>query len=106
MTGLNGSKSLEALPDSGADLTAADINILSMLGEDLKNLLKPPCRETSSVEGTIHVFSYIPGGLLVSWKRAKDLKILTESYPAQIQGIWKNDIEEENLSHQRISYGF
>ena len=122
VTGLNGSKSLEALPDSGADLTAADVNILPMLGEDVENLLKPSCGETSSVDGsslreigqlpvsitlgettvedTIHVFPSIPGGLLVSWKTAQDLQILPESYPAQIRGICKDDITEEDLINE------
>ena len=104
MTGLNGSKSLEALLDSGADLTAADVSILPMLGEDVENLLKPSGGETSSVDGSslreigqlpvsitlgettvedkIHTFSSIPDGLLVSGKTAQDLKIHPENYPA------------------------
>jgi len=126
VTGLNGSNSLEALPDSGADLTAADVNILSQLGEDIENLLQPSCGETSSVDGSslreigqlpvtitlgetsvediIHVFPSIPGGLLVSWKTARDLKILPEDYPTQIRSICKItpkcDIKEEDLINE------
>ena len=92
------------LPDSGADLTAADVNILSELNKYVENL-QPSYGETSSVDGSslreigqllvkitlgettekdvIHVFPSIPGGLLVCWKTAKELKILPEDlkYP-------------------------
>ena len=122
VTGLNASKSFETLPDSGADLTATDVNILLMLGEDVEDLLKPSGGETSSVDGsslreigqlpvsitlgettvedTIHIFPSIPGGLLVSWKTAQDLKILPENYPAQIRGVCHNDIKEEDLINE------
>ena len=122
MTGLNGSKSLNALPGSGADLTAADVNILPMLVEDVENLLKPSGGEMSSINGstlreigqlpisitlgettvedTIHVFPSIPGGLLVSRKMAQDLKILPENYPCQIPGICNNDIKQEDLINE------
>ena len=122
VTGLNGSKSLEALPDSGAGSTSADVNILPMLGEDVENLLKPSGGETSLVDGTflreigqlpvsitlgettvedtIYIFPLIPGGLLVSWKTAQDLKILPENYPAQIRSICNNDIKEEDLINE------
>ena len=52
VTGFNGSKILEALPDSGADLTAADANILSELNEYVENLLQPSHGETPSVDGS------------------------------------------------------
>ena len=126
VTGLNGSKILEALPDSGADLTAADVNILSELNEYVENLLQPSHGDTSSVDGSslreigqlpvkitlgettvddvIHVFPSIPGGLLVSWKTAKELKILPEDYPQQIQSIRKvaskEEISEEDLINE------
>ena len=123
MTGLNGSKILKALPDSGADLTSGDVNILSELNEYVENLLQPSHGERSSavgsslreigqllvkitlgettVEDVIHAFPSIPGGLLISWKTAKELKILPEDYPQQIQSIQKvaskEDISEEDL---------
>ena len=123
VTGLNGSKILQALPDSGADLTAADVNILFELNEYVESLLQPSHGETSSVDGSslreigqlpvkitlgettlkdvIHVFPSIAGGLLISWKTAKERKILPEDYPQQIQSIRKvsskEDISEEDL---------
>ena len=127
VTGLNGSKILEALPDSGADLTAADVNILSELNEYVENLLQPSHGETSSVDGSflreigklpvkitlgettvdeiIHVFPSIPGGLLVSWKTAKELKILPKDYPQQIQSIRKS-LQKRTLAKKTLSMSF
>ena len=123
VTGFNGLKILEALPDSGADLTAADVNILSELNEYVENLLQPSHGETSSVDGSslreigqlpvkitlgettvknvIHIFPSISGGLLVFWKTAKELKILPEDYPQRFQSIQrvasKEGISKEDL---------
>ena len=52
VSGLNGSSKMVALPDSGADLTAADIEMLPRLGENVENLLKPSNKQTSAIDGS------------------------------------------------------
>ena len=38
-----------------------------------------------TVTDTLQVFSFIPGGMLISWKTATKLNILPKGYPAQIR---------------------
>ena len=42
----NGSQTIEESPNSGADFTAADVNVLSRIGEDVENLLESTLGET------------------------------------------------------------
>ena len=117
VSGLNGSSKMVALPDSGADLTAADVEMLPRLGENVENLLKPSNKQTSAVDGShlkaigqlpvtitlgktsvedvVHVFPSIPGGMLLSWKTSKDLSILPPNYPCQIQKICNVNLKSD-----------
>ena len=52
ITSLNGSATLNVLPDTGADITAADLKVLKLLGEDINNLLPPVSGPTSSADGS------------------------------------------------------
>ena len=49
--GYNGSAQLSVLPDSGADISAADETILVKLGENVDNLL-PSNQKAYSVDGS------------------------------------------------------
>ena len=105
--GSNGDATLNVLPDSGADITAAEVHILAQLGEHVGNILPSTHKTAYSVDGstlqslgqmtiqitlgeitvtdTFQVFPSIPGGMLISWKTAKNLNILPKDYPAQIR---------------------
>ena len=93
------------LPDSGADITAADVTTLKQLGEAVDNLLSSqdnaylmdglclrPVGEMTiqitlrevTISETLHIFPTIPGRMLILWKTAQKLRILPESYPTQI----------------------
>ena len=59
----------------------------------------------TTVEDVIHVFPPVPGGLLVSWKTAKKLKILPEEYPQQIQNTRKS-LQKRTLAKKTLSISF
>jgi hypothetical protein len=101
ISSLNGNAELPALPDSGADISVAGKNILTHLGEHEDNLL-PSTVTPRAVNGTrMHPVGELPvtlalgshtyqekvyiypevKGLLLSWKAAKGLHILPDSYP-------------------------
>ena len=100
--GSNGDATLNVLPDSGADITAAGVHILAQLDEHVGNLLPSTHKTAYSVDGsslrslgqitlgeitvtdTHQVFPSISGGMLISWKTAKKLNILPKDYPTQI----------------------
>ena len=109
------------LPDTGADITAADVKVLKLLGEDINNLLPPVSGPTSSVDGsplkslgqlpilisfgeitvneTVQIFPSIQGDMLISWRAAQRLHILSENYPSQINAINKervNSTQKQN----------
>ena len=110
--GRNGSSEIRALPDSGAEVTAADVKILPLL-EVVDNLLEPTHLETSSVDGSslqaigqlpltitlgetevedmIQIFPSIHGGLLLLWSASKNLCILPPDYPKQLCKIKAED---------------
>ena len=114
ITSLNGSATLNALPDTGADITAADVKVLKLLREDINNLLPPVSGPTSSVDGsplkslgqlplsisfgeitaneTVQIFPSIQGYMLISWRAAQRLHILSENYPSQINAINKDPV--------------
>ena len=124
--GRNGSAQLQILPDSGADISAADETILIKLGEHIDNLL--PSRENHaysvdgsalkpigqlhvtitlgdvSIDDTLHIFPKIPGGMLLSWRSAQQLKILPKDYSAQIQSMTAKtcpvEVTADDLVHE------
>lgn len=97
--------SLEATPDSGAEITVMSAEIAHSIGVSDDELSDPPGFEVSaangqamrcigtfravvtlgerSVEDTIHVFRE-SRGLLLAWYTAKNLGILPEHYPAPL----------------------
>ena len=120
--GPNGSAELSVLPDSGADITAADVKTISLLGETVKSIEPSTLSQTQSVDGstlqpigqmtvkislgdttiddTLHVFPSIPGGMLISWKTSQELRILPENYPEQMNLISifsGNQVTKEDL---------
>ena len=101
MSSLNGQSMVKVLPDSGADISVAGRDLLEHLHELPGNLL-PTNVTPRAVNGTkIHPLGKIPvtlslgahqytdnvyiypevAGTLISWKAAKGLKILPDSYP-------------------------
>ena len=105
--GSNRDVTLNDLPDSRADITAAGVHILAQLGELVGNLLPSTHKIAYSVDGsslqslgqmtiqitlgeitvtdTLQAFPSIPGSMLISWNTAKKLNILPKDYPAQIR---------------------
>ena len=101
MTALNGSVAFPVLPDSGADISVAGPDVLKSLNDHPDNLL-PSSVKPRAVNGTsmspigklpvsislgdteysdvLHIYPQVKGALL-SWKAARGLKILPESYP-------------------------
>ena len=101
MSSLNGQATVQALPDSGADICVAGTALLQQLHEHPDNLL-PSVITPRTVNGTImnpivklpitlslgtqaytddfHIYPNVTGTLL-SWKAAKGLTILPENYP-------------------------
>lgn len=101
ITSCNGSVSTQALPDSGADISAAGKAILSLLNEHVSNLLASNIIP-KAVNGTkVHPVGKLPVtfklrnrehtedlyiypsvcGILMSWKACKGLGILPHCYP-------------------------
>ena len=97
----NGSNTTEALPDSGADISAASTKALHDLNEHIDNLL-PPNVIPKAANGTqmhpigqlpisfnlehktyqtdLHIFNGV-NGIIMSWKACKALGILPPCYP-------------------------
>ena len=118
--GPNGSKNLAVLPDSGADITAANVKTLRQIGEDVNNLL--PARKEPAVsvdesvmhsldqmtvritlgdistEEALHVFPSIPSGMLMSWKAAQNLHILPNNYPEQIRSVQDSSVSLKKVT--------
>ena len=101
ISSLNGKTEIEALPDSGADLSVAGEATLTRLGEHKDNLLMStitPCAVngskmqplgklpvtitlgTTTYTDNLHIYPNVTG-VLLSWKAAKGLRILPECYP-------------------------
>ena len=126
--GPNGSKNLTVLPDSGADITAADVKTLTQIGEDVNNLLPPRKEPAVSVDGSamhslgqmtvkiilgdvsteeaLHVFPSIPGGMLMSWKAAQNLHILPNNYPEQIRSVQDSSVSLTNVTAEDLIQEF
>ena len=101
VSSLNGSANVDVLPDSGADISAAGTEVIRLLGDHIDNLL-PSGITPKAANGTtmkpagkikvklrlgtnehsedLHVYPSVRG-MLISWKAAKALGILPESYP-------------------------
>ena len=101
MSSLNGQATIQALPDSGADICVAGTAFLQQLREHPDNLL-PSVITPRAINGTtmspigklpitlsigeraytddFHIYPSVTGTLL-SWKAAKGLTILPECYP-------------------------
>ena len=104
VTSANGSRELEVLPDSGADISAAGKEVLQHLHENITSLL-PSTVIPKAVNGTrMHPLGKIPvkfhlgnreyddelhiypnmSGALLSWKACRGLGILPDFYPHPI----------------------
>ena len=104
---LNGQASVEVLPDSGADISAAGVNFLAHFNEHVPNLLPSDVKPRAvngnvlspigslmatvsigsrSVEDQFHIYGSITGALL-SWKTAKALGILPPRYPEPLPEV-------------------
>jgi len=101
VTSSTGTKAIDVLPDSGADISAAGQETLSFLGHHIDNLL-PSSINPKTVNGTtmtpwgkvqvtlklgqqtceedLHIYPGI-SGTIISWKAAKALDILPQHYP-------------------------
>ena len=99
-----GTRSLDSLPDSGADISAAGQEVLEFLGQHFDNIL-PSRISPRTVNGitmtplgrvpitiklgrqtcrdNLHIYPGVSGAL-ISWKVAKNLGILLESYPGAL----------------------
>lgn len=108
VTSLNGQAEVVALPDTGADISAAGIQFLQALGEDTANLWPTVIEEaqaangqpmtalgrmsvdlrlgTSCISTDVFIIEGI-SGLLLSWSVARDLSIIPEHYPLQISSV-------------------
>ena len=99
ISSLNELTTLNVLPDTGADIIATYVKVLKLLGVDVNNLLQPVSGPTSSVDGspiksldqlpieTVQIFLSIQGNMLMSWRTAQRLRILSENYTSQIKAI-------------------
>ena len=98
---LNASCDIEMLPDSGADISAADREFLAQLGEHVDNLpsshimpqavngttMKPIgklpvtlCLGNKEIQDDVHIYPRVSGAL-ISLRVSKGLGILPERYP-------------------------
>ena len=96
-----GTRNLDVLPDSGADISAAGQEVLEFLGQHVDNILpshisprtvngltmtplgKVPVTITlgkQMYQDNLHIYPGVSGAL-ISWKAAKSLGILSKSYP-------------------------
>ena len=109
-----GTQNLDVLPDSGADISAAGQEVLEFLGQHVNNIL-PSHISLRTVNGitmtplgrvpitiklgrqtcqdNLHIYPGV-SGVLISWKVAKNLGILPESYPYpdNLQGALTPDL--------------
>ncbi len=104
ISALNGSATMTALPDSGADISVAGPDTISKLGDHCNNLLAS-CMKPRGVTGhqmepigqlpvsitlgevtysdTLHIYPEVRG-VLLSWKTSKALRILPIDYPSPL----------------------
>ena len=103
---LNGRAVLEALPDSGADISVARPTTIKQLGEHCNNLVASditprgvsghkmtpigqlPVQITlgqTTHTDTLHIYPNIKG-ILLSWKTSRALKVLPKDYPSPLEG--------------------
>ena len=101
MTSSSGTREVEVLPDSGADISAAGQEVLRILDQHVENLLqsnnspravngscithigKLPVRiqlQERSYNDDLHIYPDVSGALIL-WKAAKKLGILPAHYP-------------------------
>ena len=106
MSSLSGTREVEVLPDSGADISAAGQETLKTLGQHIDNLL-PSNISPRAVNGSSMIpigkipvniqlegrsykddLQIYPGvsGAIISWKAAKELGILPAHYPHPARG--------------------
>ena len=104
---LNGQATVEVLPDSGANISAAGVDFLTHFNEHVLNLLPSDVKPRAvngnilspigslkavisigrrSVEDHFHIYKSVSGALL-SWKTAKSLGILPPKYPEPLPEI-------------------
>ena len=101
----NGSATVKALPDSGADISVAGTDIVELLGDHKDNLLPSHVTPRTVSGHTMNPIGRLPvtitlgmatqkddlyihpnvKGLLLSWKASKHLRILPAHYPAPIE---------------------
>ena len=126
MSSSSGTRRVEVLPDSGADISAAGQGILSMLGQHVNNLLpskispravnglhmtpigKLPVRiqlEGRSYNNDLHIYPGVTGALIL-WKAAKELGILPTHYPQpeQRQGTSTSQPRLQTTSSQATTH--
>ena len=115
----NGSCEIQALPDSGADISAAEPQLLHSLSEHTLNLLPSKVTPhtanghkmqplgrlpvTFQLQGRnysedMHIYPDIPG-VIMSWKAAKDLRILPMYYPDPAPDIRSHYRDASNYSY-------
>ena len=114
----NGHVTVDALPDTGADICAASVGFLSSLNDDLATLcpvvgVDPKAADGSpmaclgsvpvtmslgnqSVEVDIHILDGVTG-LLLSWSTTQELALIPANYPAQI-GCSPGPMSSDNQS--------
>ena len=101
---LNGQAVLNALPDSGADISVAGPSVIQQLGEHCNNLLgsnmtprgvsgrkltplgQLPVQITlgrTTHTDNLHIYPNVKG-ILLSWKAAQALNVLPKDYPSQL----------------------
>ena len=115
----NGTCTIAALPDTGADISAAGPNFLQSLGENVSNLL-PPTDQPKSADGspmkclgqlpvtvaigdrtascTIHILENL-STVLLSWDTTRDLALIHQAYPAQISSSDINNVANTPDEH-------
>ena len=112
----NGSATLTALPDSGADLSVAGPSIIMTLGDHMSNLLPsqitprtvsghkmPPLGKLpvkisigkNTFKDEIHIYNQVEG-ILLSWRACVGLSILPQQYPLPVINI----VQTSNASTQ------
>ena len=115
----NGTCTIAALPDTGADISAAGPDFLQSLGENVSNLL-PPTDQPKSADGspmkclgqlpvtvaigdrtascTIHILENL-STVLLSWDTTRDLALIHQAYPAQISSSDINNVANTPDEH-------
>ena len=104
VSAINGSATVAALPDSGADISVAGPDTITMLGDHCKNLLPSdmvprgvtghwmtPIGQlpvtitlgTVTYRDTLHIYTAVKGVLLY-WKTSKALRVLPPNYPSPL----------------------